>query len=515
MSLFSLRDFSVTYGARRVVDSISLDVGPGECFAIVGESGSGKSQTVLSAFGLGTGLVSGLVSFDGSPLQGYVRALMGARVGFVFQQPLSALTPHMTIGAQLAESAGTRDRVMLAALLDEVRLSEPAARLRQYPHELSGGMRQRVMIAMALARRPDLLIADEPTTALDVLVAREILDLLDELRRARGLALVLISHDLALVSGRAERIAVMQAGRIVETGPAADVLAHPAHDYTRRLLAAAPRLDTPVPPLPATGDILLHAHDVGVDFTLPGSFLTRSRVTAVDGVSLCVARGEALGIVGASGSGKSTLIRALARLGPMTRGHIELDGKPLPVRQAMRPADRRAFQMVFQDPVDSLDPMMRVGDIVAEPLRTLRPDIAPTDHAARVAAVLGEVGLNMDHAAARPRQLSGGQAQRVAIARALISEPDLLICDEATSALDVSVQAEVIETLAGLQHGRGLAMLFVTHDLALVRRLCHRVIVMEHGRVVETGPTADVIAAPATDYARRLIAAAPVLRSPQ
>jgi len=514
MTLFAVRDLRVSFGDTTAVDGVSLDVRAGECLAIVGESGSGKSQLCLSAFGLSAGRASGSALLDGAELIGsgeaVLRRVRGHRVGFVFQQPLSALTPHMSIGAQLAESAGRgAARSDLVRMLDDVRLTEPERRLRQYPHELSGGMRQRVMIAMALAAGPKLLIADEPTTALDVTVQREILDLLDRLRRERGLAMILVSHDLGLVAGRADRVLVMRNGRAVEWGAARRVFERPRAAYTRELIAASPRLDTPLPQRPPVGGPLVEARGVTVDFRLPGGPFRRSVERAVDDVSLVVREGEALGIVGGSGSGKSTLARAVARLGPTTTGEILWRGRPLPARESIGAAARRGFQVVFQDPVDSLDPRMRVGDAIAEPLATLRPDLPAVGHARRVVDAMREVELDPDLWRRRPAELSGGQNQRVSLARALISEPDLLICDEATSALDVSVQAGVVALLQRLQRRRRLSLLFISHDIALVRQLCHRVMVLDRGRVVEEGPTEAVIGIPRSDYTRKLIEAVP------
>jgi peptide/nickel transport system ATP-binding protein len=497
---FAARGLVVAFGGVPVVHGIDFEVAAGECLAVVGESGSGKSQSCLAPFGLTPATVAGSVRLGETELVGAGEAALRQarrRAGFVFQQPLSALTPHLRIGAQLAESKG--DAQGLDALLDEVRIADPARVLRQYPHELSGGMRQRVMIAMALASAPDLLIADEPTTALDVLVQRQILDLLDDVRRARGLAMLLVSHDLALVAGRADRVMVMRGGRVEEAGPTAQVLRAPQTDYAAALIAAAPRLDAPVPGRPPVGDVLLQAEGVRVDF---------GRRTVVSDAALEVRAGEGVALVGASGSGKSTLARAVARLGPMAAGALTWRGRALPTRGAMRADDRRGFQCVFQDPVDSLDPRLTVAEAVAEPLVTLRPDIARGAHAARVCEALALVELDPGLSARRPRELSGGQAQRVCIARALIAEPDLLICDEATSALDVSVQAGIVALLQRLQRERGLALLFISHDLALVRSLCHRIVVLEAGRVVEVGDAEAVIADPQSEAAKALVAAA-------
>lgn len=512
MTLLAVRDLEVWFGDTAVVAGVSFDVAPGECLAIVGESGSGKTQVCLAPFGLSAGRAVGSVRLDGRELIGAtaaaLRQVRGPSVGFVLQPPLSALTPRLTIGAQLAESAGRRlGMAEQVRMLDEVRLSEPARRLRQYPHELSGGMRQRVMIAMALAADPKLLIADQPTTALDVTVQREILNLLDRLRRDRGLSVILVSHDLGLVANRADRVMVMRRGRAVEWGPAARVLARPRAAHTQALVATSPRLDSPLDPRPPIGAPLLEAKGVTVDFRLPGGLFRRVTQRAVDKVSLVVRDGEALGIVGGSGSGKSALARAVARLGPMDAGELRWRGMPLPARGPLTPAERRGFQVAFQDPLDSLDPRMKVGDAIAEPLTTLRPDIPRHRHARLVVDAMREVELDPMLWDRRPSQLSGGQNQRISLARALISEPALLICDDATSALDASVQAQLAGLLQRVQRKRGLALLFVSHDIALVRQLCHRIMVLDRGRVLEEGPTEAVIGIPRSDYMRKLIAA--------
>ena len=512
MSLLRFENFAVRYGAKNIVEKASFSVARGQAVAIVGESGSGKSQLWMTALGLTQAQHSGQIFFEDAPISA-PRALLGKRIGCIFQQPETALTPHLSIAAQLAETAGTHAPDILARHLEEVGIARARARLQDYPHQLSGGERQRLMIAMALAHQPDLLIADEPTTALDVLVARDILNLIDDLRARRGLALLLISHDLAHVAGRADHVVVMEKGQIVEQGAAACVLQNPVAPYTRRLRAAAPVLDGPVAPPVQSDEMLLEAKAVRVCFTQSQGMWRKNVVEAVAGVDVHVRRGEALGIVGASGSGKSTLARAIARLGPCTSGDVRWQGQPMPARAEMTPAWRRHMQMVFQDPRDSLDPMLQVRDLIAAPLATLRPDIARRDIAQRVAEMMQATGLDPALARARVRHLSGGQAQRVAIARALISEPALLICDEATSALDVSVQADILALIADLAQSRGLSLLFVSHDLAVVRRLCQRVIVMQAGQIVEEGPTPEVIAAPRHAFTRALVAAVPHLQA--
>jgi len=510
MTVYAASDLGVHFGAQPVVHGLDFTVDAGECLALVGESGSGKSQCCLAPFGLSGGHATGSARLSGQELIGLpeaqLRRLRGRHAGFVFQQPLSALTPHLTIGRQLVEAMEQGDGIAaghdaLCASLAEVGIDRPAERLRQYPHQLSGGQRQRAMIAMAVAHNPRLLIADEPTTALDAMLRHEILSLIGRLRRERGLAVILVSHDLALVAGHADRVLVMQAGRAVEQGPARTLLARPATDYARALAAAAPRMDSPPPVLPPVGEELLSARNIRVSFRRPG--WRGGRIAAVEGASFGLREGEAVALIGGSGSGKSTLARAVARLGPVDGGSVLWLGSPLPSRGKLDPARRRAIQFVAQDPVDSLDPRWSAGRSVGEGVDPR----ARTADPAMVASLLGEVGLDPVLADRRPGALSGGQAQRVAIARALAADPALLVCDEATSALDVTIQAQVVALLARLQRERRLAMLFISHDLALVRQLCHRLVVMDQGRVVEAGETQAVLSSPRSPVTRALIAA--------
>ncbi|ATE66951.1 nickel ABC transporter ATP-binding protein NikE [Rhizorhabdus dicambivorans] len=514
MTLLAVRDLCIDIGGRRIVEDVSITLEAGRSLALVGASGSGKSQSCMAPFGLSPASVGGSVLFDGEELVGAgekrLRVVRGRDVGFVFQQPLTALTPHLTIGAQLREAwtqagAARPDRAAMAAALERVGLDRPAERLDQYPHRLSGGQRQRALIAMAIAHKPRLLVADEPTTALDAMLRAEIMALLGRLCTEEGMALLLVSHDLAAVADHADDVAVLHAGRIAESGPTAQILGAPQNDYARALIAASPRLDGPPPELGPVGAPLIEAERVSVSFRRPG--WRRGRTIAVDDVGLSVAEGEAVAIVGGSGSGKSTLARAIARLGPIDVGEVRWRGMPLPERRAMRPRDRAGLQPVFQDPVASLDPLWTVADIVAEPLRRLRPDLDATAVDARVRAMLDEVGLDPALAGRRPSALSGGQAQRVAIARALGPDPAMLLLDEATSALDVLVAGTILDLLAGLQRRRGLAILMITHDLAVARRLCHRILVMDGGRIVEAGPTEQMIAAPQHHVTQRLVAA--------
>jgi microcin C transport system ATP-binding protein len=514
MTLLVAERLGITIGGRRIVHGVGFTIAAGRSLALVGASGSGKSQTCLAPFGLSPASVEGSFRLDGEELVGAreerLRAIRGHDVGFVFQQPLTALTPHLTIGAQLREAwtqagAPRPSRSEMAAALDRVGLDRADEKLDQYPHRLSGGQRQRALIAMAIAHRPKLLVADEPTTALDAMLRAEIMALLGGLCAESGMALLLVSHDLAAVADHADDVAVLHDGHIVETGPASTLLHAPASDYARALIAASPRLDGPPPPLGPTGAPLIAARDVAVSFARPG--WRRGRLQAVADADLTVAEGEAVAIVGGSGSGKSTLARAIARLGPIDRGEVAWRGSPLPPRRAMRPRDRAGLQPVFQDPIASLDPLWRVRDIVAEPLRQLRPDLDESAVAARVAAMLDEVGLDRVLAERRPASLSGGQAQRVAIARALGPDPALLLLDEATSALDVLVAGTILDLLGELQRRRGLAILMITHDLAVARRLCHRIIVMDAGAIVEEGPTERLIGEPEHEVTRKLVAA--------
>ena len=514
MSLYVLDKLSVEIGGERLVEDVSLEVKPGECTAIIGASGSGKSLTCLSPFGLTPAAALGRIRFDGINLhRADVHQMRKARselAGFVFQQPLTALTPHLTIGAQLQEAAAQAgppplERHELALKLERVGLTRADEKLDQFPHRLSGGERQRVMIAAAIAHKPKLLIADEPTSALDASLRGEIMDLLDELRKEQGLGMLLVSHDLASVEGHADYLVVMEKGRVVESGPTAEVIANPHEDYTRRLMAATPRLSEPGPVLPDFGEPLLQIRNVSVEFKRPG--WRRGKIAAVVDASLEVCESEALAIVGGSGSGKSTLGRAIAGIGPLTSGTVFWKDEQLPNRRERTREMRALIQPVFQDPVASLDPQWTVTDIVAEPLKNLRPDILKPERAARVANALEQVGLGAEYLDRAPASLSGGQAQRVAIARAIIAEPQLLVLDEATSALDPLVGASILELLAQLQRDRGLSIIFITHDIASARRLCHRIAVLDEGRIVETGDMQSVIANPEAETTRKLIAA--------
>ncbi|MCF8709991.1 nickel ABC transporter ATP-binding protein NikE [Rhizorhapis sp. SPR117] len=514
MSLYAVNNLCIDIAGKRLVENITFTIEPGECVALVGASGAGKSLACMTPFGLSPGIAFGSAILDGEEMvgapEGKLRRLRSRSAGFIFQQPLTALTPHLSIGRQLVEAAtqaGAKrpDRRTLANMLDRVGLSHPDERLDQFPHRLSGGERQRVMIAAAIAHRPKLLVADEPTSALDAALRKEIMTLLNRLRAEEGLGLLLVSHDLASVASHADTIVIMDTGHMVEAGPAHDIITQPTQAYTRRLIAATPRLSDPLPNLPLRHETVLKAQNVSVAFRRPG--WRRGWIQAVDGASLSIARGEALALVGGSGSGKSTLARAIAGIGPMDAGELLWRGHRLNPENRRTRAERRLVQPVFQDPAASLDQHWSVLDILAEPMRHLWPNLSARDRTSRAKCCLQQVGLPAELAGRYPRSLSGGQAQRVAIARALTVEPEMLLLDEATSALDVIAAGEIMELLTALQRERQLSLLFVTHDLALARRLCHRVAVMEQGRLVEMGQTEDLFVRPSHQATRQLVAA--------
>ena len=508
---YTVRNLSVRVGDRRIVEDISLALNPGEIVALAGASGAGKSMTAMTPFGLTAGVASGSAMLDGLELVGLPESdlsrLRAEKLGFVFQQPLTALTPHRNVRQHLQEAAmqagGARpDKAAMVAMLEAVGLSRPEERLAQYPHRLSGGERQRVLIAAALAHGPRYLIADEPVSALDAALRGEIMALLVRLCRQRGMAMLLVSHDLAGIEHHADRLLLLDQGRVAESGTARQIATAPATDYGKRLMAATPRLAEPLQALPATGDIVLETAAVHCHFAKPG--WRRGRIDAVVDAGLTLAKGETLALVGGSGSGKSTLGRAIAGLGPMASGVIKWQGEALPPRAHRSAEHRRLIQPVFQDPLASLDPRWRVADIIAEPLRWLVPEAERHDRAGKL---LEEVGLPRDFASRKPASLSGGQAQRVAIARALSANPDMLLLDEATSALDPLVADGVVALFGRLQRERGLSLLFITHDLALARRAAHRIAVMEAGRIVECAPREALFANPQAAATKRLIAA--------
>jgi oligopeptide transport system ATP-binding protein len=513
--------FRTEGGIVEAVRGVSFDVARGETFAIVGESGSGKSQTVMALMGLlaSNGFASGAATYRGQALLGQSDATLdtirGAKLTMIFQEPMTSLDPLYRIGQQMAlplrkhgglTKAGARTRAI--ELLDLVDIHNAGERIDAYPHELSGGQRQRVMIAMALANNPDVLIADEPTTALDVTVEARILALLADLQKRLGMAIIIISHDLSLVRRIADRVLVMRGGEAVETGPAATLFAAPQHATTRMLVDARPKgLKTPIA---ADAPVVLEATDVRVTFPGRRSLFSahKTDIRAVDGITLQVRRGETVGVVGESGSGKSTLGRALLKLVPAS-GLIRFEDRALtPLdRTAMRPL-RRELQVVFQDPFGSLSPRLTAGEIVTEGLLVHETGISREDRDRRAAAAFAEVRLDPETRHRFPHEFSGGQRQRIAIARAMILRPKLVVLDEPTSALDRSVQVEIVALLRDLQAKFGLAYVFISHDLAVVRAMADRIIVMKNGRVVETGPTRKITEDPAEPYTQELMRAA-------
>ncbi|WP_329110626.1 ABC transporter ATP-binding protein [Micromonospora sp. NBC_01699] len=519
-ALLDVEGLQVRYGrgGRQVhaVRGISLRLGRGECLAIVGESGSGKTATARALVGLagpGARVTADRLDLDGQDLRQLSerqwRRTRGRRLGFVFQDALVSLDPLRRVGDEVAEPLLVHRRVTARAapgrvreLLAEVGVPDPDLRARQYPHQLSGGLRQRALIASAIAADPDLLVADEPTTALDVTIQAQVLDLLQTLRQ-RGMALLLISHDLAVVARLADRIAVMRDGEVVESGPASEVLGAPRHPYARSLVAAVPGLDPP-PPRPAvTGAPILTCTGLVKRYPTPGG----ERVDAVRDVSLSLRPGETLGVVGESGAGKSTLARLILGLTEPDEGEVRFDGPWSGLPEAARRPRRRELGVIHQDPLSSFDPRFTVERVIGEALGAV--GVPARQRRSATVDLLEQVGLGPEHLGRRPLRLSGGQRQRVAIARALATRPRVLLCDEPVSALDVSVQTRVLDLLTALRDRLGLAMLFITHDLAVVRQVCDRVIVMKDGRVVESGSVDAVFTAPRQPYTKALLAAIP------
>ncbi|MFF7334269.1 dipeptide ABC transporter ATP-binding protein [Streptomyces sp. NPDC008150] len=506
--LVDVRDLTVRFGALRAVDGLSFRLAKGAALGLVGESGSGKSTVASALLGLhrGTGAtVHGTVRVAGTDIASCtdeeLRRVRGARAAMVFQDPLSSLDPYYAVGDQIAEvyrlhtkAPRRAARARAVEVLDRVGIPDAARRSRSRPHEFSGGMRQRALIAMALACEPELLIADEPTTALDVTVQAQILDLLHTLREETGMGLLLVTHDVGVAAGSVDDVLVMRHGRAVEHGSVRTVLSAPAQPYTRELLGAVPRVDAPRAPSGPVGEAVLSATGLGKVFGRG-----RNAVAAVDGVSLTVHRGETLGVVGESGSGKTTLGRMLVGLLEPSAGRITPGG-------GVRPD----VQMVFQDPVSSLNARRSVGESIADPLRA-RGERDESRIRERVGELLERVGLDRAHYGRYPHEFSGGQRQRVGIARALAAEPTVVVCDEPVSALDVTTQAQVVALLGELQRELGLALVFIAHDLAVVRQVSDRVAVMRGGRVVEEGPADSVYENPRDAYTRQLLAAVPAL----
>ncbi|MDR2326533.1 MAG: dipeptide ABC transporter ATP-binding protein [Acidovorax sp.] len=530
--LLAVRDLRVAFGGKEVVHGVSFDLHAGEKLALVGESGSGKTVTALSLLRLvGEAKISGQALLDGCDLltlpERQMRAVRGDDIAMIFQEPMTALNPLMSVGAQVAEVLQLKQALskmqawaQAVELLAATGIPEPARRAQAYPHQLSGGQRQRAMIAMALASQPRVLLADEPTTALDVTLRVQILELLGKLQRQTGMAMVLITHDLHLVRRFADRAVVMEHGHLVEQGAVAELFAAPAHPYTRKLLSSQPRREVDegadagaTPQAPA-----LHTQDLRVAYAtpLPGiqGWFRRGEFVAVQGASLALQPGQTLGVVGESGSGKSTLAQAVLGLLPF-QGALDVTGQqwlqPATRNSAHNQALRRQVQVVFQDPFSSLSPRMTVGEIVGEGLRVHAPALKPEQVRQQVLAMLAEVGMGEAQFPGLleryPHEFSGGQRQRIAVARALVLEPQLLVLDEPTSALDVTIQQQVLALLQRLQRERGLAYLLITHDMDVIRAMAHQVLVLKDGAIVEQGPALQLLTSPQHPYTQKLVAA--------
>jgi len=530
-ALLSVSDLHVSFAGRdaatHAVRGLSYTLSPSETLGIVGESGSGKTQSAMALMGLlpDSASTSGQAFFDGTDLLQLspkeLNRIRGRRISMVFQDPMTALNPHLTVFEQMSlvlkthmNLRGKAAELRCIEMLDAVRIPEAKQSLHRYPHELSGGMRQRVMIASALLCEPELLIADEPTTALDVTVQAQILNLLTELQQEFATAVLLITHDMGVVAGHCDRVLVMQQGECVERNAADELFASPSHPYTRALLKAVPRLndvstDLNVPEASAELDVA----DLSVDFSVPGDVLLGGSKTlhALRNIGFSVAPGETLGVVGESGCGKSTMARAVLRLVEPVSGDVVLAGSNLlELNASQLHAKRKDIQIIFQDPLASLNPRMTVGDILTEPLDTYQPELSKVEMRERAATLLEKVGLEEEHINRYPHEFSGGQCQRIGIARALMFEPKLIVCDEPVSALDVSVQARIVELLIGLQKELGLSLVFIAHDLAVVRQVSHRVMVMYLGRAVEIADRDAIYENPQHPYTQALIDAVPI-----
>ena len=527
--LLDVQDLAVRFktesGEVDAVKDVSFRLYKGETIAVVGESGSGKSVTARAVMGLLTKRATvaprAKILFNGVDVlrlgKTMRRRLRGDRIAMIFQEPMSSLNPVYTIGSQIMEALHVHGRLSrkeaharAVTLLEEVRIPDPLARLQQYPHQLSGGQRQRVMIAMALANNPDILIADEPTTALDVTVQAQILNLLRDLQRRHGMSVILITHDLTIVKKFSDYVYVMQKGEVKEHNTTAALFEQPTHPYTQRLLASEPRGSAKA--LPDNSPIILEGRKVAVTFTLKrGGLFSRDyyELKAVDSLSLSVRRHETLGLVGESGSGKTSFGQALLRLGSISSGEIYFDGEALhdKDRQAMQPF-RSRMQVVFQDPFSSLNPRMSVGQIIEEGLVINRLGSNRAERLERVQDALVDAGMPHNILGRFPHEFSGGQRQRIAIARAIALKPEFILLDEPTSALDLSVQSQIIDLLRKLQDEHGLSYIFISHDLKVVRALCHRVIVMQNGQIVEEGPVSEVLSHPRNPYTEKLVRAA-------
>jgi microcin C transport system ATP-binding protein len=513
-------EFDSPSGPVRAVDDVSFSIARGERFALVGESGSGKTVTGLAMMRLlSDARIGGTVRLDGEDLAALsdsaMRGVRGRRIAMIFQEPMTALNPLFSIGNQIAESLILHEGLNAAQarhraidLLELTGIGEPQRRIDSYPHELSGGQRQRAMIAMALACSPELLVADEPTTALDVTIQRQIVELLDDLQRRLGMSVLLISHDLPLVRRFADRVGVMRQGRLLEVAATEQLFKAPQHDYTRRLIDSRPRRS--IDAIPSDAPELMRGEQIGCRFWFKSGWFGRKPFDAVREADITIRRGETVGVVGESGSGKTTLGMTLLRLSSGdASGQIWFDGSRIDglAQARMRPL-RSRMQVVFQDPFNALSPRMSVEQIVGEGLALHRPELGAAQRREAIIAILEEVGLGESALPRYPHEFSGGQRQRIAIARAVVLQPALLLLDEPTSALDVSVQQQVLELLAGLQRRHGMSYLFISHDLAVIRAMAHRVIVMKGGQVIEAGETQTVFSAPTAAYTRELLAAA-------